>query len=115
MGTSQKYQQSREASNGLLATMIINYQDLILLCFFGRDHRLFSNEDKTKGLEMRWKKHGEWMQMEDKDFLSPRWRLEMFRLSISNFARSLPFDWKQALVCWPIAVGLIVILISKHP
>lgn len=67
-----------------------------------------------KGHKMKWKKRGEWVRMEDKDSLSPRWRLEMVKLPISNFARSLPFDWKEALVCWPIAIGLIVILVH-HP
>ena len=75
----------------------------------GRDKSdaIFNYATETKGPKMKWKKHGKWVRMEDKDFNSLRWRL-------SNFARSLPFNWKEALVCWPIAIVLIFILIFKH-
>jgi hypothetical protein len=64
---------------------------------------------------MKWKKRGKWVRMEDRDYNNPRFKLMVLEKRLSNFARSLPFDWKEALVCWPIAIGLIVILFLPPP
>jgi hypothetical protein len=59
---------------------------------------------------MKWKKHGKWICIEDKDFNSLRWELFVISGRLSRFARSLPFDWKSALFCWPLAIVCLVFL-----